>query len=88
MRKIVIAAAALVVLGVTAAFASTPSQASHTAVAGCAKDTLNLVSEGNLTLIRTVEAFDYTRGLKFSKFIRAQPNPLRHCELKRRAAIS
>jgi polar amino acid transport system substrate-binding protein len=50
MRKIVIAAAALVVLGVTAAFASTPSQASHTAVAGCAKDTLNLVSEGNLTI--------------------------------------
>jgi polar amino acid transport system substrate-binding protein len=50
MRKILIAAAALVVLAVTAAFASSPSQASRTAVAGCAKDTLNLVNEGSLTI--------------------------------------
>jgi polar amino acid transport system substrate-binding protein len=50
MRKILIALAALGALAATAAFASAPSQASPAAVAGCATDTLNLVSDGALTI--------------------------------------
>jgi len=50
MRKILIALAALGALAATAAFASAPSQASPAAVAGCAPDSLNLVSDGALTV--------------------------------------
>jgi polar amino acid transport system substrate-binding protein len=50
MRKILIALAALGALAATAAFASAPSQASPAAVAGCAPDSLNLVSDGALTI--------------------------------------
>jgi len=52
-------------------------------------DFFDLVSDGNMSLIRAVEKFDYTRGYKFStyatwaivkNFARSIPNELRHQE--------
>jgi RNA polymerase primary sigma factor/RNA polymerase sigma factor len=52
-----------------------------------ADEFFDLVSDGNMTLIRAVEKFDYTRGNKFStyaswalvkNFARSIPNELRH----------
>jgi polar amino acid transport system substrate-binding protein len=50
MRKILIAAAALAALAVTAALATAPSRASQAAVPGCGKEKLNLVDGGGLTI--------------------------------------
>jgi polar amino acid transport system substrate-binding protein len=50
MSRILIVTAALAALAATAVLASAPSHATPTAVAGCAKDTLNLVADGELTI--------------------------------------
>jgi polar amino acid transport system substrate-binding protein len=52
MRRILIAVAALATVAVAAAYASGPraATASNSAVAGCAKDSLNLVDDGALTV--------------------------------------
>ena len=58
-------------------------------------DFFDLVSDGNMSLIRAVEKFDYTRGYKFStyatwaivkNFARSIPNELRHQERFRTSA--
>ncbi|MCS7304683.1 MAG: sigma-70 family RNA polymerase sigma factor [Thermoguttaceae bacterium] len=60
-----------------------------------AGDFFDLVSDGNMSLIRAVEKFDYTRGYKFStyatwaivkNFARSIPNELRHQERFRTSA--
>jgi RNA polymerase primary sigma factor/RNA polymerase sigma factor len=58
-------------------------------------DFFDLVSDGNMSLMRAVEKFDYTRGYKFStyatwaivkNFARSIPNELRHQERFRTSA--
>lgn len=58
-------------------------------------DFFDLISDGNMSLIRAVEKFDYTRGYKFStyatwaivkNFARSIPNELRHQERFRTSA--
>ncbi len=60
-----------------------------------AGDFFDLVSDGNMSLIRAVEKFDYTRGYKFStyatwaivkNFARSIPSELRHQERFRTSA--